>query len=228
MSPTLLAIETATEACSAALIHQGVTAERYQVAPRQHAQLIMPMIDELVAEADITLPQLDAIVFSRGPGSFTGVRIGAALVQGLAFAAALPVIPISTLAALAQGAAGEQVIAAIDARMQEIYWCAYARNEKGLVRPLIDEQLVAPARFDPPEEGAAWCGVGSGWASYEELLRQPLAKRLIDVDGTALPRASALLLLGEERWHAKAWVPASEALPRYLRDQVVQTPKKRG
>ncbi len=125
----LLAIDTSTDACSAALWLNGEVRQRYQVAPREHGQLILPMIESLLAEAGLALTQLDTLAFGRGPGGFTGVRIANSVIQGLAFGADLPVVPISSLAALAQGAYTEmgtpQILAAIDARIGEVYWGAY-------------------------------------------------------------------------------------------------------
>jgi tRNA threonylcarbamoyladenosine biosynthesis protein TsaB len=126
----LLALDTATEACSAAVWVDGTVLERYELAPRRHAALILPMIEAVLAEANLSPLQLDAIAFGRGPGAFTGVRIAVGIAQGIAFAADLPVIPISTLAALALGAAQEtgysRIAAALDARMGEVYWGVYA------------------------------------------------------------------------------------------------------
>ena len=123
---TLLALDTATEACSVALLHGGKKTHLAQFAQREHTKHILPMVDEILAQADITLHQVDALVFGRGPGSFTGVRIGAGIAQGLAFGAALPVIPVSNLAAMAQAAyvqyQAENVLTAIDARMNEVYF----------------------------------------------------------------------------------------------------------
>ena len=113
----LLALETATEACSAALAIDGDICERFEVAPRGHSQLILPMVDELMAEADIAIEQVDAIAFGRGPGAFTGLRIAVGVTQGIAFGADLPVVPVSSLAGLAQGCVSDSVLAAIDARM---------------------------------------------------------------------------------------------------------------
>ena len=132
MTTRILAIETSSAACSAALSVDGEVVERDALAPRQHAALILPMIESLLAESGCAVGELDAIAFGRGPGSFTGVRIAASIVQGIAFAADLPVIPVSTLAALAFGAMREssvpRVIAALDARREEVYWACYERT----------------------------------------------------------------------------------------------------
>ena len=126
---TLLALDTATECCSAALLHDGTVTARSEVIPRQHAQRLLPMIEELLGERQLRLQDVDALVFGRGPGAFTGVRIATGMVQGLAFAADKPVIAVSNLAALAQRAwrehGAETVAAAIDARMDEVYWGLY-------------------------------------------------------------------------------------------------------
>ena len=140
----ILAIETATEACSAALAVDGEIIERYQVAPRRHTQLIHGQMEEVLAETGLALGQLDAIAFGRGPGAFTGVRIATSVVQGVAFALDLPVIPISTLAALAQGCEGDRLLVAIDARMNEVYWGVYRRDQGGLVELVGEERVVAP------------------------------------------------------------------------------------
>ena len=142
----LLAIDTATEACSAALYIDGNILEKYEVAPRQHAELILPMIDALLAEAELELASLDGLAFGRGPGAFTGVRIATGIVQGLAFASDLPVVPVSTLAAMAQGAANQSntILSAIDARMGEIYWAIFTVGDDGLVKPQSDEQVTKP------------------------------------------------------------------------------------
>ena len=144
---TLLALDTATEACSAALLHGGRLYHRYEVIPRMHAQRLLPMIDELLVEAGIALKQVDALVFGRGPGAFTGVRIATGMVQGLAFATGKPVIGISNLAALAQRAwrehGAQNVCAAIDARMDEVYWGCYQLRD-GDMQLMGNEVVSAP------------------------------------------------------------------------------------
>lgn len=215
----LLALETATEACSAALLTGDETLERYQVSPRGHSQLILPMVDELLAEAGITMGQVEAIAFGRGPGAFTGLRIAVGVTQGIAFAADLPVIPVSTLAALAQGCEQDRVLAAIDARMGEIYWGIYQRNSDGLMTVQGKEQVLPPDRISLPE-GDLWYGAGSGWESYRDILVEHCSTQLSGTDGKCLPRASEVARLGEAYFRAGKAVSAEQAIPVYLRDQV--------
>ncbi len=225
----LLAIETATEACSAALYLEGETRERYQVEAQGHSRLILPMMDDLLAEAGISLAQLDALAFGRGPGSFTGVRIATGVVQGAAFAAALPVVPVSTLAALAQGAhetyGDRQILTALDARMQEVYWGAYGVGDDALVA-LQGDEVVCPANRVPVPEGDVWIGVGPGWAAYSEVLCERLGSRGSTWRGDLLPHAHHVARLAAAdvvKGHA---VPAEQALPVYLRDNVASKERK--
>lgn len=215
----LLALETATDACSAALLVDDQVRERFQLAPRGHTALILPMIDELLAEAGIGIGQVDALAFGRGPGAFTGVRIAVGVVQGIAFAADLPVVPVSTLAALAQGYAAERVLVALDARMDEVYWAAYERTPAGLMTVCGEECVVPPGQAPLPVAGD-WCGVGSGWASYGEALRQHAAGRVRVWDEHGLPHARDVARLGAAGYRQGQAVSADQALPVYLRDKV--------
>ena len=162
----LLAIDTSTEACSAAVLIDGEIRERYRLAPREHTHLILPMIDELLRESDLKVGGLDAVAFGRGPGAFTGLRIAAGVVQGIAFGADLPVVPVSSLAALAQGGYREtgacRVLAAIDARIQEVYWAACEFDDAGQLQMIGDEVVCSPEQVPIPG-GDDWHGVGSGW-----------------------------------------------------------------
>lgn len=225
--PTVLAIDTATEACSAALMVAGEIAERYEIAPRRHAELILPMIDALLAEAGIALDRIDVLGFGRGPGAFTGVRIAAGVAQGIAFGAELPVVPVSTLAALAQGAVRTgghaRVLAAIDARMREVYWGAYQADEAGLMRLQGAECVSPPAEVPLPPEGK-WFGVGTGWDAYGDALRARLDGRVNGSDGRCWPRARDVAMLAAAGYVAGEAVTADEALPVYLRDRVVAQP----
>lgn len=162
----VLAIETATEACSAALYISGEIRLRYQVEPRRHSELILPMMDALLAEAEIALSALDALAFGCGPGSFTGVRIATGVVQGAAFGADLPVVPVSTLAALAQRRYREQgekhLLPAYDARMDELYWGCYRIGDDGLAHPLNDDLLLRLIRSTCRPGRAGWELVQAG------------------------------------------------------------------
>ena len=215
----LLALETATEACSAALLMGDEVLERFQVSPRGHSQLILPMVDELLAEAGITIQQVDGIAFGRGPGAFTGLRIAVGVTQGIAFAADLPVIPVSTLAALAQGCEANRVLAAIDARMDEVYWGVYQRNSGGWMTIEGVEEVLPPGEVPLPE-GIDWFGAGSGWQSYGAVLETRCHQQLSGFDGQRLPRAGEVAQLGAVSFQAGDIVGAEQAMPVYLRDQV--------
>lgn len=215
----LLAIETATDACSAALSIDGDIRERFEIAPRAHTELILPMIDELMAEAGLNISQVDAIAFGRGPGAFTGVRIAVGVTQGIAFAADLPVVPVSTLAALAQGVAADKVLAALDARMDEVYWGAYQRNAAGLMELVGDECVSVPGDVPLPT-GENWQGAGAGWSAYETLLSAHCEQQLDSWDGLCFPHARDVVLLGAAQFAAGTAVAAEQALPVYLRDKV--------
>ena len=215
----LLALDTATEACSAAVWVDGAVLERYEWAPRRHATLILPMIESVLAESGLTVMQLDAIAVGRGPGAFTGVRIAVGIAQGIAFAADLPVAPVSTLAALALGAArvtGQaRIAAALDARMGEVYWGVYAVASED-AEPLGEERVWAPeAVTAPPGE---WFGAGSGWAAHAEALARRLT--VSGWRGDCYPRAGDVARLAAATSRRGEWVAAEQALPVYLRDRV--------
>lgn len=222
----LLAIESCTEGCSAALAVDGEVIERFELLPRGHAEHLLKMIDALLAEAQLLPSQLDQLAWGRGPGSFTGVRIGTALMQGLAFAIDRPLIPISSLAALAHGAWRQQqapaLLAAIDARMGELYWGAYRIESTGQATLMGVEQVAAARALQLPSiaPGVRWVGVGSGWGVAAEPLQQRLGSALQHAFADRYPRAYdvALLALASD---ATAALPAAQARPVYLRDQVV-------
>ena len=219
---TLLALDTATECCSAALLHDGSVTARSEVIPRQHAQRLLPMIEELLGERQLRLQDVDALVFGRGPGAFTGVRIATGMVQGLAFAADKPVIAVSNLAALAQRAwrehGAETVGAAIDARMDEVYWGLYGLQD-GVMQLLDDERVCAPEAVSLPAGVGSVAGAGTGW-QYAERLAVTATQSWPQM----LPDASDLITLALPRWQAGEVVDAADAQPVYLRDKVA-TPK---
>ena len=224
MPTRILAIETATPACSAALSIDGEVMERYALAPRQHAALMLPMIESLLLEAGLSVDQLDAVAFGRGPGSFTGVRIAAGIVQGIAYAAGLPVVPVSTLAALALGGMREtnmtHVIAAMDARKSEVYLGSYINAGGDDVLVLQGEERVcAPQSAPLPVEGE-WVGVGGGWDAYGEAMLQLAGERVIRLLPDLEPRAADVVRLGLQAYKNGVRVTAAEAIPVYLRNDV--------
>jgi len=223
MTTRILAIETATDACSAALAVDGSVLERYALAPRQHATLVLPMIESLLVEAGLTVAQLDAIAFGRGPGSFTGVRIAASVVQGIAFAAQRPVVPVSTLAALALGARREAdrpaVLVALDARKEEVYWGAYVDPGNGRLQLQGDEVVDSPAAVICPGT-ASWVAAGSGWAAYGTILMQRFGARVVRVLPDLEPRAADVARLAVEAFGQGCTVSPEAAIPVYLRNNV--------
>jgi len=225
----ILALDTATENCSVALLIGRRLIAREQLLAHGHAEHILPMADELLREAGVSLGELSAIAFGRGPGSFTGVRLAASVTQGLAFGAGLPVVPISDLRALAQqvlelDAAVTRVLVCNDARMHEVYWGCFERPVPGgFAAAVQDEQVGKPAAVTLP---ASWSGThravqaaGSGFTAYPEL-RSALAAHLERVHDGLLPRAAEIARLAGPEVASGHVLPAEQALPVYLRDDV--------
>lgn len=217
----LLVIDTSTESCSVAVSIGGDVTEIMEVIPRGHAQRIMPMIEQLLVQTSVSIKQLDAIAFGRGPGAFTGLRIAAGVVQGLAYGANLPVIPVSTLAALAQGAVrecnAEYVLSAIDARMSEVYWALY-QQQNGLVTLIDKEQLTSPnqVKCDIQYQSIEWLGMGTG-CEYQDQFQLKLGKCFVE----RYPRALDIATLAQDLFVRGCVVSAEQAIPVYLRDDVV-------
>lgn len=248
----ILALDTSTEACSVALLAGDRVITRYQEAPRGQAELILPMVDALLAEAGIALKDLAAIAFGRGPGSFTGVRLASSVVQGLAYGAGVGVVAVSTLQAVALRALrdddalegtkrGTHVLVCNDARMDEVYVGAFARGaaESSVVRPtpLGPETVMPPAEVVVPQgaredEGKAqnigvrWIGAGRGFKAYPELsrLRAESGGPLAAVHESILPRAEDILAIARPEVAAGRVLPATAALPIYVRDEVAKIP----
>ncbi|AWL12299.1 tRNA threonylcarbamoyladenosine biosynthesis protein TsaB [Saliniradius amylolyticus] len=217
----ILVIDTATEACSVALRYNGRIISRFEVCPQQHSQKLLPMVQGVLEEADITLKQLDGLAFGRGPGSFTGVRIATGMIQGLALGAELPVVGVSTLAAMAQQAMDENgsqhVATAIDARMGEVY-LGFFEYRNGLAEPVIEEQVVPPqAALDILAQQQAAVGVGTGWQAYPELGAE---SEIIVESDIILPDARAMLALAHAAFEAGEQTNADQVQPVYLRDKV--------
>lgn len=228
----ILAIDTATEACSAALLIDGEVSALYQLAPREHSSLILKMIDQLLSQAKLPIRQLDAIAFGQGPGSFMGLRIAAGVVQGIAFAHDIPVIPISTLKAIAQRACEQtrhtNILVAIDARMDEVYWAAYSLKQK-IWQAAAEECVISPDRVVlaqlPGQQEQTWVAAGTGWQSYKDRLQQAVDCRLQTILADCLPSAEVIVKLAAEEYSAGNMVTAAEAIPVYLRNNVAKKPK---
>jgi len=222
----LLAIDTSTEACTVALQIDSRRSEKV-VLERQHAERLLGQIGELLTEHKVALSDLDGLVWGRGPGMFTGLRIGAGVVQGLAYALDRPVVCVSSLAVLAQAQInnGENVLAAIDARMGQVYWAAYRPGDSG-VEAISEEQVSDPLKVGGGLEGR-YIGTGSGWDQYHEKLSNSLGARLDRWLPQQYPGGDALLTLGEVLYQQGKSVKAFEALPVYVRDDVAKKSAER-
>ena len=224
MSAKILALDTATENCSAALLSDGKIYFRSEVCPRGHANNILPMVDEVLKEAGLTLTDLDALAFGHGPGSFTGVRIGTGIAQGLAFGADISMIGISTLAAMAQATYRKHgkthAACAIDARMSEVYWGRFKRQENGVWQEVDAECVIPPAELcaETESDGHTWAQAGTGWDAYQEAMSAlPIEREATDV---LFPEAQDIVVLAEQAFLAGKTVSPEEASPVYLRDKV--------
>lgn len=235
----LLAFELATEACSVALWVDGEVHERFGIAPRRHAELALPWADAVLAEAGITRAQLDAVAVGRGPGAFTGVRLAIAIGQGIALALDRPVLPVSTLAALAVGVAraggnhdprrgaqaegaAQRVLASIDARMGEVYVGAF-RVHDGDATLIGSEAVLAPEAVVLPDSDAGWLAAGTGFAASGGALGTHLAAQLARIDPQALPRAGDVARLAARMWLRGEAMAPERVEPAYLRNQVALT-----
>ena len=221
----LLVLDTSTEWCSAALWLDGQIQARRVLAEQRHSSLLLPMVDELLREAAISLRQLDGIGYGAGPGSFTGLRIACAVTQGLAFGADLPVAGVSTLESIAGQTGADRVLTVLDARMAEVYWAAYERNGDGW-RTVMPPQLALPESVAVPEAGD-WVGAGNGFVALGAVLRPRLAERLIRIDDTLMPDAAAMAPLAAHAFERGEGMDAALAAPLYLRDKVALTVDER-
>jgi tRNA threonylcarbamoyladenosine biosynthesis protein TsaB len=220
----ILALDTSTEACSCALAIDGKVHEHYVVAPQQHAGLILASIDTLLRAHDLTFDRLDAVAWGRGPGSFTGLRIAAGVTQGIAFAANLPVVEVSTLAALAleawQASGQKQVFACLDARIDEVYWGLFEIRD-GLPVATAEEQLCKPEALPPTilAGAEAWTAIGNG-LGYGARFPAALFARFQHKLPDALPRAGHIATIATAAFERRDLVAAEQVRPVYLRDKV--------
>lgn len=215
----LLALELSTDLCSVALLVDGEVRQLADEGNRP-SRRILAMADELLAEGGLHVAELDAVAFGRGPGAFTGLRIAAGVAQGLAFGADIPVVPVSSLAALAQRACDdhvcERVLAVLDARMNEIYAATFRTGANGIVQLLDEERLMPPDDLDVPT--TSWCAAGPGWNAYPSLRERAASSERMLAD--VRPDATAIARLAAVAFADSGGVPAAEAMPVYLRDTV--------
>lgn len=217
----LIAIETSTEWCSVAMWHDGEIAALEARAGNRHAERVLPMLEQLLGSAGISTARLDAIAFGAGPGSFTGLRVGCGVVQGLAFARDLPVLGVPTLEAMAEESGAQRVIAALDARMGEVYCAAYERAA-GSWREVLPARCVAPGEVPRPA-GADWTGCGNGFAAYRTALGAALGGAMRHCMPLVRPSATAVARLAAPRLAAGAGLSPALAVPVYVRDKVALT-----
>jgi tRNA threonylcarbamoyladenosine biosynthesis protein TsaB len=214
----ILAFDTSTDYCSAALWRDGACVERAVAAGQSHSSLLMQMVDEVLAESRLTLHSLDGLAYGEGPGSFTGLRIACAVAQGLAFSADLPVAGIGTLQAMAAASDSPRVICCLDARMQEVYHAAYELRDD-LWHVVSAPRVCAPAAV-PLIDGAGWTGCGSGFTAYGDVLRQRLGTGLSALRTDVYPHARDIARLAAPVFAAGRGLPAEQAAPVYVRDKV--------
>nr|WP_038381790.1 tRNA (adenosine(37)-N6)-threonylcarbamoyltransferase complex dimerization subunit type 1 TsaB [Pantoea sp. IMH] len=224
MSTRILAIDTATEACSVALLNENKVTAHFELCAREHTQRILPLVQEILREGQLALTGLDALAFGQGPGSFTGVRIGIGIAQGLALGAGLPMIGVSTLKTMAEGAwrlqGATRVLAAIDARMGEVYWAEYQRDERGVWQGEASEAVLKPeaAQARMSQLSGQWAMVGTGWKAWPQLAESSH----LDLQPTTveLPCAEDMLPLAVAALASGKTVAVEQAEPTYLRNEV--------
>lgn len=235
--PNILAIETATSSCAVALRINQEIITLSEVGSNIHSQVLLSMVQTLLAQANISVSELDAIAVGQGPGSFTGLRIGVGVGQGLAFGADCPMLGVSSLDSLALQAQGEGlVIAGIDARMGEIYWCQYQKNG-GEIKPLSSLQVSAPEQIQLvdisalnesgfSQNSANVMLVGNAWSEYKDKLPSELLSQAELQEDVVYPSARALLVLAEQKFNENELISAIDFAPVYVRDDVAKKSKK--
>jgi tRNA threonylcarbamoyladenosine biosynthesis protein TsaB len=214
----ILALDTSTDFCSAALWLDGAIDEREILAGQTHSNLLLGMVDELLRAHALTVRDLDGIAYGEGPGSFTGLRIACGVVQGLAFGAELPVVGVGTLRALAAGSGAERVVCCLDARVREVYHAAY-ECDAGAWRAVHEPSLCEPSAV-PDLRGGDWLALGSAFEVYRDVLEQRYTGQLRAIEPDRYPRARDIATLAISRFvDGTATVPEAAA-PIYLREKV--------
>lgn len=224
----ILSLDSSSDACSVALIKNGVLTSLFELAAKSHTQRLLPMVDEILSATQTQLSDVDAIAFGRGPGSFTGLRICMGVVQGLAFGAELPVIPVSTLQAMAFGYQSQHsgntqpIAVAVDARMQEVYWARYTADMELLAPEVVVKPSLLLEQPDFASSIAECVALGSGW-SYPELQCLATGEKQVEVHASA----AAIAQLAVKRWEAGDYLPIEQVEPVYLRDSVTWQKRER-
>lgn len=220
--PRILALDSSTEACSCAISVDGVINERFEVIPRGHTRHILPMIQELMQQSGLNFEQLDAVAVGAGPGSFTGLRIAAGVAQGIAFGAGIPIIPVSTLAAMAQQRLRtcSRLLACLDARINEVYWALFESSDGHL-------KLLGPERLTHPqalilESDLSCYAVGDGM-TFVELMPESSQRLMMGIEPDVYPRAATIAELAGTLWSEGHTMDPADFSPRYLRNQVTQS-----
>jgi len=229
----LLAIDTSSLACSVALVADGTTIERHEEQAREHTRLLLPMIDDVLAEGKLAPAELDAVVLGNGPGSFIGMRIAASVAQGIAHGAGLGIVPVSSLAAVAAQMFAEtnatEVVVTQDAHMSEVYLGVFRRGPGGEVAEAFPERLQTQTLIEEltPEQAAGRVGAGFGWERYPDLAaaNATVIGQLSDVQH---PRARFLLPLGAAALASGSAINPADLVPAYLRSKVAQRPATNG
>lgn len=239
----IIAIDTALSSCSVALSHHGSVSSLREREPRQHIRLVLPMVDKLLKQSNLSILDIDAIGFNHGPGSFTGLRIGMGVVQGLAYGAGIPVIPVSTLQSMAQVAIDQTslsvdrlIMPLIDARMNEVYWGIY-KNIDGRAEAVCEDALNVPEdvgaailkqgmlKFSDLEQKLSVnieIGVGDGWQFRDRISVQP-----VEIKEQLASDAEQVLALAVDAYERGLGVPVEQVEPLYLRNEVSWTKRQR-
>lgn len=218
----ILALDSSTEACSCALAIKGDVFEKFEIIPRLHTQYILPMIKGLMAEHDLNFTDLDGIAVGAGPGSFTGIRIAAGVAQGIAFGADLPLIPVSTLAAMAQqslDSGSPYIFSCLDARINEVYWAVYS-VQSNKIELEIAEQLCKPDLVELNIKDSCYAvGSGMNFIGQMSLKTQSLIESF---DSSVYPRAGAIAELATGYFVEGMAIKPEDFSPTYLRNKVTQ------